>query len=312
MKYLRYSAPLLLVFFLLQACEEEFIPDVIADPSQIVVEGYIEAGQRPTPPYIFLTRSLGFFTELSAEELGNSYVHDAVITVDDGDQIVTLREFCSDDLDPASREFASAFLGVNVDSLPFNLCVYTDPNLRMFGQAGDTYRLRIEVEGAIYTSQTTIPEHVPLENLRFVEPPGEPIDSLMELRVTLNDPAGEPNFYRYFTAVDNSGFIAPDASVVDDQLFNGQKFTFPLSRAQFSNEEFDLSTFGLYRRGTTARIKWMCLDAGQFNFWNTLEFTVANQGPFSSYTRIDSNIDGDALGIWGGFSATYYTLPVPE
>lgn len=312
MKYLRFSVPLILSFFLLQNCEEEFIPDVVADPSQIVVEGYIEAGQRPTPPYIFLTRSLAFFSDLSTEELENSYVNGARITVDDGEETVTLREFCSGDLDPDTRAFASAFLGVNLDSLPFDLCVYTDPNLSMFGRAGRTYQLRIEVDGEVYTSETTIPEHSPLENLRFVEPPGTPVDSLLELRVTLDDPAGQNNFYRYFTAVDNSGFIAPNASVVDDQLFNGQEFTFPLSRAQFSNEEFDLSTFGLYRRGTTARIKWMCLDEAQFNFWNTLEFTIANQGPFSSYTRIDSNIEGNALGIWGGFSASYYTLPVPE
>ncbi len=312
MRYLRFFLALPAALLLFTACEEEFVPDVIVDPSQIVVEGFIEAGEQPTPPYLFLTRSLGFFRELSIEEVENAYVHDALITVSDGSETVTLREFCSDDLDPATREFASVFLGVNVDSLPFSLCVYTDPTLSMFGRAGRTYDLRIEVEGDTYTAQTTIPEHVPLRDLRFVDPAGTPIDSLLELRVTLDDPADTKDYYRYFTAVDDSGFIAPDASVIDDRLFNGQEFSFPLSRAPLSNEAFDLATFGLYRRGTTARIKWMCLDEGQFNFWNTLEFTVANQGPFSSYTRIDSNIEGGALGIWGGFSASYYNLRVPE
>jgi hypothetical protein len=312
MSYLRFLLIPIVAFLLLTACEEEFVPDVVVDPSQIVVEGYIEAGERRTPPYIFLTRSLGFFSELSTDELENAYVHDAVITVTDGSETVRLREFCSDDIDPATRDFASVFLGVNVDSLPFDLCVYTDPTLSMLGQAGRTYDLRIEVEGATYTARTTIPEHIPLSDLRFVDPPGAPIDTLLELRVTLDDPADNQDYYRYFTAVNNSGFIAPDASVVDDRLFNGQEFNFPLVRAPLSNEEFDLATFGLYRRGTTARIKWMCLDEGQFNFWNTLEFTVANQGPFSSYTRIDSNIEGGALGIWGGFSASYYNLRVPE
>jgi hypothetical protein len=301
-----------LLALLLVACEEEFIPTVVANPSQLVVEGFIEAGDRPTPPYLFLTRSLAFFSELSAEQLEGAYVHDADITVSDGDRTIRLREFCNQDLDEDARAFASAFLGVDLDSLPFNLCVYVDASLSMFGQEGKTYTLQIEVDGQSYSAQTTIPPHVPLRNLQFVNPPGAPNDTLLELRVTLNDPPNQSDYYRYFTGVDDSGLIAPDASVIDDQLFDGQELEFPLSRAQLSGENFDLATFGLYRRGTTARIKWMCLDQGQFDFWNTLEFTIANQGPFSSYTRIDSNIEGDALGIWGGFSATYYNLPVPE
>ncbi|MBK8777276.1 MAG: hypothetical protein IPO25_07635 [Saprospiraceae bacterium] len=32
-------------------------------------------------------------------------------------------------------------------------------------------------------------------------------------------------------------------------------------------------------------------------FWNTLEFNKGSQGPFSSYTTINSNIIG-GLGIW--------------
>lgn len=310
MKYLRFLLPLLALA--LPACEEEFTPTVVADPSQIVVEGYIEAGERPTPPYIFLTRSLAFFTELGIDDLEDSYVNDATITVSDGDRTVQLSEFCSRDLDEASRQFASAFLGVDVDSLPFNLCVYTDPTFSMFGEEGKTYSLTIEADGEVYSAQTTIPVHVPLRNLRFVDPPGAPSDSLLELRVTIDDPTGVANYYRYFTAVDDSGLIAPDASVIDDPFFDGQELEFPLSRAQLPNEGFDLATFGLYRRGTRARIKWMCLDQAQFDFWNTLEFTLANQGPFSSYTRVDSNIEGDALGIWAGFSASYYSLRVPE
>ena len=43
--------------------------------------------------------------------------------------------------------------------------------------------------------------------------------------------------------------------------------------------------------------------------WNTLEFSNANQGPFASYTRLESNING-GLGIWGGLSVSYYTRVV--
>ena len=53
----------------------------------------------------------------------------------------------------------------------------------------------------------------------------------------------------------------------------------------------------------------MSIGEEQFNFWNTLEFSRANQGPFSSYTRIDHNVEG-GLGIWGGIAARYYPLTV--
>ncbi|MEL6924369.1 MAG: DUF4249 family protein [Bacteroidota bacterium] len=51
------------------------------------------------------------------------------------------------------------------------------------------------------------------------------------------------------------------------------------------------------------------IDAAHFDFWSTLEFNAVNQGPFSAYTRIASNVEG-GLGIWGGYSVSFYTVVV--
>ena len=40
-----------------------------------------------------------------------------------------------------------------------------------------------------------------------------------------------------------------------------------------------------------------------------METLYANQGPFASYTRLQSNIVG-GLGIWGGYSVSYYKRAV--
>ena len=61
--------------------------------------------------------------------------------------------------------------------------------------------------------------------------------------------------------------------------------------------------------GDSVLIKWTTIDEAHFDFWNTLEFSNANQGPFSSYTRLQSNING-GLGIWGGYSVSYYSRTV--
>lgn len=300
----------LLLLLLGVACEEPFTPPRTDEPAQLVVEGYIEAGDQPTPPYIFLTRSLPFFSKIDSNELADLFVHDATITVSDGEQTVQLTELCLQSLSPEQRALAAELLGVAVDSFAFNFCAYLDLSLQMLGREGRTYDLRIEAEGQTLTARTFLPPRVPLDSLWFVAPPGEPIDSLAQLQVILDDPRG-PNFYRYFTGVNGGPLRRPPNSVFDDNFFDGQRFRFPLAEAEADSADFNLSTYGYFERGDTATIKWMAIDEAAFNFWSTLEFARTNQGPFSSYTRIDHNIEG-GLGIWMGLAASYYTRRVPD
>lgn len=294
-----------------QACERSFIPEISTD-EEMVVEGYIEAGDQPTPPYVFLTRSLPFFTTLETDGLDARFVRNAQVYVSDGSQRIQLTEVCLQELTPQQQQLFARFVGVDPDATDLNICVYTDLQFRMLGEAGKTYELEVipEDNNSLIAS-TTIPQHVPLDSLFFRQPPGEPSDTLVQLRVKIQDPADKADFYRYQTSVGEEPLIAPLGSVVNDELFNGQSFEFPLARAEPRGTDFDPTSFGLFRRGTETTIKWMTIDESQFEFWNTLEFSLANQGPFSSYTRVTSNVEG-GLGIWGGISATYYELQVPE
>jgi len=300
------------VFLLLwiTACEEAFIPET--PPAQnIVVEGYIEGGQRPSAPFVILTRSVPFFAELNAEELDDIFVHDAEVIVDDGSRSVRLEEICLGDLSPAQRRLAAELFGFAADSIGFNFCAYTDITGEMRGEAGRQYDLSVRKGEQELRASTTIPSVSDLDSLKFEPPPGEANDTLMQLNCIIDDPGGVVNFYRYQTQINDEGFRTPLGSVIDDRLFDGQRFDFVLPKAEPRDADFDLETFGLYRRGDTVTLKWMGIDRAHFDFWNTLEFSVANQGPFSSYTRVNSNIEG-GLGVWGGQSARYYTLPVPE
>ncbi|MEN0002970.1 MAG: DUF4249 domain-containing protein [Bacteroidota bacterium] len=302
---------MLLMGALLWSCEEEFIPEITTDPNAIVVEGYIEAGSRATPPFVILTRSIPFFQNINTDGFDGLFVRDAKVEVTNGDQTVQLTELCLQELSPEQQAIAGQLLGFDPDSIAFNFCAYVDLSFSMIGEEGEQYDLRIEAEDKTLTASTTIPPHVPLDSLRFIEPPGTPNDTLAELRIFLADPAGQRDFYRYQTEINSAGFQSPIGSVVDDRLFDGDTFEFPLAKAEDRNAEFDPATFGLYRRGDQVGVKWINIDEPHFNFWNTLEFTLANQGPFSNYTRVDSNIEG-GLGIWGGLSASYYELEVPE
>ncbi len=304
---------ILITFF--AGCEEEFIPDISSELSEIVVEGYIEGGEQALPPYVLLTRSLPYFAEVSIDQLDSLYVHDAFITVSDGEKNVTLTEVCWNNFTPEEQELLKqilADLGVgNVEDITVNFCVYIDIDSEIEGEIGKTYDLKIEVEGKTLTASTMIPEHVPLEYIEFKKPSGNVADSLMEMRTFIKDPASLTSFYRYFTAVNSEPLIPPFSSVFDDRFFNGQEFELPLSKAEPLNEEIDPSVYGFFVRGDSVTLKWTTIDQEHFDFWNTLEFNRVNQGPFSSYTKVDYNITG-GIGIWGGYSSSFYEAVVPE
>lgn len=292
------------------SCEKEFVPDVVSSEDEIVVEGYIEAGDLALPPFVILTRSIPFFSAFSQEQFNELFVREATITVTEGDNTYMLEELCLSDLDEDEREVVGNILllfGASLDSLgDIDLCLYLNPDLDLRGEEGKSYELTIEAEGKTITSTTTIPFHTPIDSLFFVEPPGQTPDSLTDLRGVITDQIGIPDFYRYFTGVNRDPIIAPLNSVVNDKFFDGKTFEFPLPKAERRGVEID-EFYGLYVKGDTVNVKWTTIDEAHYDFWNTLEFNYFNQGPFSNYTRIQSNVDG-ALGIWGGYSVSYYRI----
>lgn len=291
-------------------CETAFTPDSIDQTPELVVEGYIEAGEQALPPYVILTRDLPFFSRLDQESLEDTYVHDAVITVDDGEQVATLTELCLDELTQQQKQLAQGLFGIDTDSIGFNVCLYLDLTFSLQGEVGKTYELSINAEGQQLNAVTTIPPHVAPDSLFFQPPPGEPTDTLARLICRLNDPGGQANFYRYQAEINDEGLVSPFFSVLDDRLFDGQVAEFPLDKPEpRGTDEIDINTFGLFRVGNTVTIKWSTIDQTHYAFWNTLEFGSANQGPFSNYTRVQSNING-GLGIWGGIAASYHELQV--
>ena len=297
---------ILSITILLSSCEEEYIPVNSGEGPKYVVEGYIEAGEITLPPYLILTKSFDFYNEIGPEQFSEAFVHNADVRVSDGTIEVVYEEVCFLDLPLDIRKEVAAQFGFNADSLQVNYCVYVDILNQLKPQVNKTYDLRIDIEGHLITARTHIPEHVPIDSMRFLPPPGEPNDTLAQLRVSLTDPPGVRNFYRYLGSTNGNGYKSVFSSVEEDLFFDGKSFEFQLYNPETTDGNVDPDEFGLYFVGDTISIKWCSIDEAYFDFWNTLEFSNANQGPFSSYTRLQSNING-GLGVWGGLSVSYYT-----
>ncbi len=304
---------MILSVFLLTACEEEYIPDLADAPPEIVVEGYIEAGQNALPPYVLLTRSTSFFSSIDSSQLNELFVHDAMVRITNETDTINLQELCLSSLDPVQQQFATELLGLgSTDSIGIDICVYIEPSFTpQTGEEGKRYDLEVIADGKRVTATTTIPYAVPLDSVRYVPTPDPNNDTLVELRCYITDRGSTTDFYRYFTQQNNDPLYPGVNSVIDDVFFNGESFEFPLARGQLRTQDFDLDTFGYFWKGDTIMVKWCTIDQAHYQFWSTLEFNSGSEGPFASFTRVDSNIEG-GLGVWGGYAASYHELIVPE
>jgi hypothetical protein len=327
---MKITAVLLISFFLfilVNACEKEFLPETTYDGPELVVEGYITKGNGALPPYVILTKSIEYSSSIGSDILSDIFVHDAEVSISDGNNKVQLQELCVSDLQalpPFLRDAILQAIGIpniNFDSTGFDICIYTDllgiVGLGVDVREGGTYDLEIKAaDFNTITATTTIPYGVLVDSLTYRNHPSYPAnDSLVEVVAHFKDPIG-PNYYRSFSQRNDEPFYpsstqGTNGSVSDDNIFEGQAFSFAVTRGQDPFGDFDFTTFGYFWRGDTVTFRASNLDYAHFRFWQTLEYNTGSQGPFGTYTRIESNING-GLGIWGGISYNEYTLNIPE
>lgn len=291
------------------SCEEEYIPSTLESEQEIVVEGYVEVGDDANPVFVILTKSIPFISTIEANKFTELFVKDAEVSVFDGDKTTFLTQICLNQIPEPLRTEVYTLLGINADSATVDLCIYVDIFDQIEKEIGRKYDLKIVAEDKTLTASTTVPNFVPLYDFRWDEIPGTPNDTLARLFVKVDDPKSESNFYRYFTAMGQEPLIAPFSSVIEDALFDGQSFEFPLQKAE-RRGNFNSDSFGFFKRGDTTTIKWCTIDKAHFDFWNTRDFSANSGGPFAAYTRIATNIKG-GLGIWGGYAIGKYELEVP-
>ncbi len=293
---------LFILFFLslvfLSACEREFTPAIVNEPPDLVVEGYIEAGDQAGIPFIFLTKSRSYFGDIDSTAFSDLYVHDAQVKVAHNGIDYQMTEVCLQSLTPEQKVIVSTFLGFDPDSIKTDICVYLDMSFQLKGEEGGQYDLTIESEGKKHTATTTIPRMVKIDSFYFKALPQDDLKDFRELHAYLTDPGDDTDFWRYFTAINGGQYETSNFSIYDDGFISGKTVEFILNNGS-REKEHDPTSFGLYKLGDTLSLKWTSIDEAHYDFRKTAEFSKA-QGPFSSYVRIKGNVS-DALGIWGGY-----------
>ncbi|MFZ1706100.1 MAG: DUF4249 domain-containing protein [Saprospiraceae bacterium] len=292
------------------SCEEPYTPSTIESQQEYVIEGYVEVGKGASPVIVIVSKSIPYLSEVSPTKFAELFVKGADVSVFDGDKTTVLTPLCLQDLPEEVKKMVAEALNLPIENLTADICVYVDIFQQINKEFGREYELKVVVEDKTLTATTSVPLLVTLNEYKWEDPPGEPNDTLARLLATIDDPGNVKNYYRYFTALDDEPLTPPFGSVTDDAFFNGMRFEFPLQKAERRGGDFSPETFGLYKRGSQAIIKWCSIDKAHFDFWNTRDFNANSGGPFSTYTRITTNING-GLGIWGGYAMSLDTLQVP-
>jgi len=284
---------LILPYFLLTllACEREVTVDLPRPDEKIVIEGYMEQDEYA---YVFITKNAPYFETVDSASVMEMIVIDAEVVVSDGSQNDTLQ--------------------LIYDPFQFPYLKYVGNTIT--GEVGKTYDLYINYENRSYSAKTTIPEPVQLDSTIFrVE---EQFDSLGFLWFYFIDPDTIGNNYRLFTKRlgKDSIFVHPYPSVYEDKLFNAQPVEYTIYSGRDPNidpeqyeEEYDEDNpWWAFKAGDVVLFKFCSIDAEHFDFWYTIELQAHDGNPFSSPTTVKTNMQGGALGIWGGYGVCRDTV----
>ncbi|XZF15105.1 DUF4249 family protein [Chitinophagaceae bacterium MMS25-I14] len=295
---------ILLLCLLLLSCEKEVHINLNSGATQLVVEGAIE---KDLPPYVILTKSIGYLSKIDLSTQQNSYVHDATVTVSDGSQSIKLREYLLDSVVGGTHY---KFYFYSIDTADITALLFR-------GKTEHFYKLSIVSEGKTYEATTKIPNCKPLDSLWYAKPEDSTVARKMpgarDMWFRYIDPDTPGNCGRYFTNTNNGPYYAPINSVFNDEIINGSSVSFRLAAGFDHSKNPDFDSLGRVYLGDTITVKWCAIDKAVYDFFNTFEYSASTVGsPFVSPVNVKTNISGGALGIWAGYGSTFRTIIISD
>ena len=263
-----------LLTFALTSCgslEKEVEIDLPEYESQLVVECYLEAGE---PFTLLLTRSAAYFDPLPTETF------DFVESILEDSAAISILH------NGVEYQLENQLFFNPVTSKLYN---YFTPELVPEDFDNDFQLTITTADGEVVTSSTRLLPAVPIDsNVVEFEPE---VDTLARLLTYLSDDLTQSNYYRrtlHENSLDTLNYI--DFTTVDD-FFDDETFVFGTG--------FD------FVEGDTLFTTVYHIDREYFDFLESVFFAQdANGNPFGQPAAINSNLTGDAIGIFTGLSYT--------
>jgi hypothetical protein len=289
------AAFLILIFFC--SCERAISFTPKSTEPVVVVEGIIENGEYPV---VYLSKSLGFFSQISIDILANSFIRNAEVSISNGTFTHKLKEYAL----PVVNGYTLYYYSIDSSNMA----------TAFKGEFQKNYSLLIKVDGKEYSATTSIPALTKkIDSVWWEKAPIKDDSTKAILFGRTTDPPGFGNYIRYFTEVNGGGFFPGLNSVFDDQVVEGKTYDVQIEKGVDRNEEIDFDDYSFFDRGDTVTVKFANIDKACYDFWRTMEYSYSSIGnPFSSPTKVLSNIRGGGLGYFGGYAVQYISIVIPK
>jgi hypothetical protein len=294
LKYLSLAV-FLFVVYTFTSCEKEINLNIASGTPTIVIEGQIE---NDLPPFVLITKSMGFFSKVDLSTLESNFIHDAVVTISDGTITSNLKEYTAD------TGSGAKFFFYSIDT--------TGGNPIIIGQFNKTYKLSVTYEGKTYEATTKIPSVQPVDSFyadtlafRFPQSP----ENAVSLYINVQDPDTNGNYIRYFTKRNDEPYYPVDVASAEELGANGE-YLIRIGVGLGYSRSLDDTSAGRYpRNGDSITLKWCAVDKPVYDFWKTYQFAINVVGnPFASPTNLPSNFSNGALGVWSGYGSSFMKI----
>jgi hypothetical protein len=282
MKKIIYIFIVIASISVLNSCDKNVDIDMPAYTPSVVIEGFIVNGM---PPLVVVTKNIPYVSNAGKDLYEQSFIHDAIVTIQNENRVDTLKEFLETDPRSGIKSYR-----------------YSSPAIK--GEIGKIYKLTVVASEKTYTATATIPEPVNIEDIWFENHPDASNVDYKTVWIKINDPVGQ-NYYRYTTEVNGRHSAQPEISTVNDKAFEGKEFTKAIDSGS-KNEEEDMhgGVSGYFSIGDTVTVKWANVEKSYYDVWSTIDFKRSQStNPFMGPTRIVSNIQG-GLGYWSGLGVS--------
>lgn len=294
---IRFSIFALCLGLIFSSCEKDISIKLHPSSTDLVVDASIENGDYPV---VFLSRSLGYFSQIDPEILSASFVHNAVVSMSNGIITAQLKE------DSVLND--SSYRMIYYYSFNRN-----DTGQHFSGELNHHYSLEIKTDNQTYTATTSIPwVNKRIDSLWWVPAPKREDSNKVVVKARIKDPRGLGDYTRYYTSVDFGPYYPGLQSVFDDQITDGTVYTVTVDKGVNRNLSINFDDYSFFFKGDTVLVKLANIDKATYDFWRTMEYNYQSIGnPFSSPIHVSSNISNGALGYFGGYAAQYTLLVIP-
>lgn len=271
----------LMMAYVVNSCSQDVST---SNHSQLVVEGWIDAGEHPV---VKLTRTVALNTdEFQLDSLSRYVERWAKVSISDGEK-------------------TEVMVG-RYDKNYFPPFVYTTYDMR--GEVGKEYKLMVETpDGILAEAKTTIPAPAKIDSFK-VEPTD--MDGFYQLYAYTTCKERCKLFTMVEDAVDGeqTEYHSAELGLLDKGMI-GSDNRISVKRGYYNLKKHT----PFFRRFGIVKVKFSTLNDESYDFWRSFEDLIAlSRVPLMPVnTNLKSNVKG-ALGYWCGYGSTFYEVFIIE